>query len=119
MARKEIEAILVIVLGFMAIYFFSKNSWWLWLGFGIGVVSLIIPVVGNLIVKSWFRLGGGLGWINSSVLLAVIFYGLLTPIALLYRWIKKDELKLRKNELASMFETRNKKFTKADLEKMW
>lgn len=119
MARKEIEAILVIVLGLMAVYFFSKNSWWLWLGFGVGVVSLIIPMVGNLIVKGWFRVGEGLGWINSRILLAVIFYGLLTPLALMYRWTKKDELKLRKNESTSMFVTRNQKFTKADLEKMW
>ena len=46
--------------------------------------------------KAWFLLGIGLGKVVSPVVLGIIFFGLVTPIALLARLAGRDELKLKR-----------------------
>jgi hypothetical protein len=38
-------------------------------------------------------LGEGLGWINTRVILGVVFYGLFTPVGLLMRLRGKDPMR--------------------------
>ncbi len=116
--RKEVEAILVMVLGFLALYFIFGGIWWLRVALGIGIVSLVFPFLGSWIVKGWFKLAEGLGWVNSRILLSIIFFLILTPIALLSRVFNKNSLKL-KDDTDSVFKEINKTYTKKDLEKMW
>jgi hypothetical protein len=118
MNKKETEAILVVVLGLLAFYFMFGKVWLLSIGLGVGVISLIIPFVGKWLVKGWFKLSEGLGWLNSRILLSVIFFLILTPIALISRLFKKNSLHL-KNDTDSVWVKRNKTYSKGDLEKMW
>lgn len=46
--------------------------------------------------KAWFLLGQALGKVVSPIVLGIIFFGLLTPIALISRLFGRDELKLRR-----------------------
>jgi hypothetical protein len=36
-----------------------------------------------------------IGWLVSQAILGLIFYGLITPLAVYYRWRGRDELRLR------------------------
>lgn len=36
-----------------------------------------------------------IGWVMTQVVLAVMFYAVLTPLALVFRWRGRDELQLR------------------------
>lgn len=72
------------------------------------------------IVWLWFKLSELMGSVMSKVLLTVIFYLFLTPIALLYRLIgKKDMLHLKRGNRNSNFVERDHQFTKDDLENPW
>ena len=51
--------------------------------------------------KLWMRFGLLLGMIFSPILLGVIFFGLLTPLAILMRLRGRDELRLRLDHRAS------------------
>jgi cytochrome b subunit of formate dehydrogenase len=46
--------------------------------------------------KAWFMLGLVLGKVVSPIVLGIIFFGLITPIALIARLIGRDELKLKR-----------------------
>ncbi len=40
----------------------------------------------------WMRFGAILGWINSRIILGIVFYGLVFPIGLLFKAMKKDPM---------------------------
>jgi hypothetical protein len=43
----------------------------------------------------WMRIGAVLGWINTRIILSVIYFGVLTPVGLLRRAFGQDALSLR------------------------
>jgi hypothetical protein len=42
--------------------------------------------------KGWMALGHVLGWINTRIILGLIFYGVVTPIGLVRGWLGKDPM---------------------------
>lgn len=124
MNAKELNKnLFVIVLGLSILSFIFKidglpNKWLIAIASLIGTVGLSSKVAAQAIVAAWIKIGNALGWVNSRILLSIIFFILLTPIAWLYRMINKDPLKKKKSE-HSTFVNRNHQFTKADLENVW
>jgi hypothetical protein len=48
-----------------------------------------------------------IGWLVSQLMLGVMFYIILTPIALIFRWRKRDLLQLRRNNRSSYWKSRD------------
>jgi hypothetical protein len=117
-AAKRNENLAVISLGLCVIYFIFPTTYLLLVAAVIAFTSLI-PPVGALVVKGWLALGQGLGWINSRIILTVIWYLFLTPIAFLYKLRGKDPLQLKKGESGSHFVTRKHQYGPKDLENPW
>jgi len=67
---------------------------------GIGAALMLAGLVapGSLagLAKVWGRIGHGLGWVNSRILLTVMFVVILWPIGLLSRLLGKDLLDSRR-----------------------
>ena len=57
--------------------------------FGLGVLC---PQRLRLVYRIWMALGHALGWINTRIILGAIFYGLITPMGLILRWMAKDPM---------------------------
>lgn len=112
------STILVIVLGFTLLYLLFNSIWLLYTAFGIGLLGVLSTKIGLLIEKLWFGLAKILGHIVPTILMTVIFYVFLFPIALVSRIFNKDPL-LLSNEHNSYFKTINKRFVKDDFEKIW
>lgn len=51
--------------------------------------------------KAWFLLGVGLGKIVSPIVLSTIFFGIITPIAVIIKMTGRDELKLKRPKKSS------------------
>jgi hypothetical protein len=47
--------------------------------------------------RLWLLIGEILGWVNTRILLAIIFFAILTPISLLRRIFVRDPLHLKWN----------------------
>ena len=47
--------------------------------------------------RGWSRLASALGWVNTRILLAVVFFVVLAPIALVLRAVGKDPLERRRD----------------------
>lgn len=116
--EKELKSLLVIVIGLIIFNLLTKNIYYLYSAVGIGGLGITIPIVGYYIVWLWFKIGHVLGWINSKLILGVIYFFLLTPLSFLYRLGKKDPLSLKapKN---SNYSTRQHTYEAKDLENTW
>lgn len=84
---------------------------------GIGVASFFPPLE-RLVVWIWGKIALVLGWINTKIILSLVFFIFLTPFALLSRIFSKNALQL-KQESKSTFVERNHTYTKKDLENIW
>jgi hypothetical protein len=113
------KTILVIVTGLLAIALIFKIEWLVLTVLAIGILSVFIPSAARAIEWAWLKLALGLGWINSRILLSIIYFVFLLPIAWVSRLFTKDPLMLRNRKTSSLFITRNHAYTKNDLENIW
>jgi hypothetical protein len=119
MPQDRYKTILVIVTGLLAIATIFKIEWLNILALAIGVFSIFIQAAAKAIEWAWLKLAMGLGWINSRILLSVIYFIFLLPIAWVSRLFTRDPLLLRNRNASSVFITRNHLYTKKDLENIW
>ena len=57
------------------------------------VLGAVLPQVLAPVHKGWMWVGHVLGWINTRILLGVVFYGLVTPIGIVFRLLGKDTMR--------------------------
>jgi hypothetical protein len=117
---KEIETILSITLGFVGLYLiFKQTDILLLIAFGIGIVGLLSNYFREKIALIWLKLGHILGTINGTILLSIVFFVVLFPIALLARAFGKSSFTLKPNAGKSCYSERNHLYTSADFENLW
>ena len=116
---EKIKAQLVIVTGLVVLYFIFKSPYFLYVAAVVGILSIAFPVVGDFIVKIWYKIAEGLGWVNSRVILSVLFFVFLWPFATLSKLTNKNQLQTKKPNGKSVFFERNHTYTKKDLENIW
>lgn len=67
--------------------------------FGIAAVALVVisavPPAARVFHTSWMTLAGVLGYINSRILLGLLYYGVVTPIGIVARLSGHDPLHRR------------------------
>ena len=91
----------------MALYAYSKNEATLTVGLllllssAFLISSFFYQALLTPLNKAWFILGLALGKIVSPIVLGIIFFGLITPIALIARLLGRDELKLKRPKKSS------------------
>lgn len=57
--------------------------------------GLLLPVILGPVYKLWMTLSSVMGWFMSRVILIILFYLILTPIAILMRILGKDFLNIK------------------------
>jgi hypothetical protein len=83
------------------------------------VVAMALPLVFRPLSVIWFGLSHLLGAVMSRVLLTLVFFVVVTPIALVRRLLGHDTLQLRafKAGVGSVMRERRHVFSRSDLEK--
>jgi hypothetical protein len=117
--QDKFKTILVIVTGLLAIGWIFDIPLLTRIAVVIGAVSIFIPPAARAIEWVWFKLALGLGWINSRILLSIIYFVFLMPIAWISRLFTKDPMALKKGKRETLFTTRNHLYTGKDLENIW
>jgi len=76
----------------------SLTAVYVWLGAGlvVALITLFLPELLTPFNKGWFLLGELMGKVVSPLVLGVIFFLLITPIALITRLFGRDELRLKR-----------------------
>jgi len=67
------------------------------------VLGLLLPRCLGPIFKVWMWVGHVLGWINTRIILGIIYYGLLTPMALVMRLGGKDSMRRQYDEATNTY----------------
>ena len=66
------------------------------LGLGIGGVGLVQPQAIRFIYTGWMIAAFPIGWTLSRVLLGFMFYVVFTPVAFVFRLMRRDTLHVRR-----------------------
>jgi hypothetical protein len=67
--------------------------WWsLVIGVLLVIPAVLAPIVLTRPYKAWMQIGHLLGWINTRIILGLIFYAIVTPIGIVRRWLGKDPM---------------------------
>ena len=116
---------LVMVAGFLVIsalleFYYIKPvaaNYVRYIALGVGVASFFPPLE-RLVVWIWGKIALVLGWINTKIILSVVFFLFLTPFGILSRIFSKGSLQLKQDSKTTFVE-RNHTYTKKDLENIW
>ena len=73
------------------------RTWTLWVGFLGLLIGLTSPRLLHYPYKFWMKLGFILGWVNSRIILFLVYTIVLIPIAFVMRLVGYDPLRTKQN----------------------
>ena len=101
----------IIFLSFVLWFYFNNkelNLWFLSLSFIFLVLTLTKSKILDPLNDYWIKLGELLGKVIAPFIMFLIFFLIVTPIAILLKIFKKDLLKLKYNNLPTYWEKKSK-----------
>ena len=67
--------------------------WWALVMAGCLLVpAVVFPKSLVWVYKGWMAVGHVMGWINTRIILGMVFYVIVTPIGIIRRWLGKDPM---------------------------
>ena len=100
--KKELRSFGLIMAGMIALIFGLIIPWlwnivlplWPWIVSSIFLISAIAaPAVLRPVFIVWMKVGHVLGWINTRLLLGIVFYLVIAPTGIVLKLLGKDPLK--------------------------
>ena len=77
--------------------------WAVVLGSLLILLGSLVPTWLAPVHRGWMGVGHVLGWINTRIILGVIFYGLITPIGIVFRMLGKDTMRQSFSDTSSTY----------------
>ena len=71
----------------------SPRQWALALAIALVLPAQVAPRILAPVYRAWMALGEVLAWINTRIILGVVFYGVVTPLGLLMRLFSRDPMR--------------------------
>ena len=65
--------------------------------------ALVWPRALAPVLRGWMKVGHALGWVNSRIILSVLFFGVVLPLGLLMRLFGKDPVARRRDASATSY----------------
>jgi hypothetical protein len=116
----------LIMAGLVAMFFGALLPWiwnwnypvWPWyLATVLVALGLVAPLSLGLPYRLWMKLGHALGWVNTRLLLCIIFYLMITPMGFLMRLFGWDPMRRRMDKLAVTYKVVSRPLAQNDMEK--
>jgi len=115
---KSLETLLVLAGAFIVVFWIFSKKIFLVLAFVFILVGIFSPYLASKISWLWLKFAELLGGVMSKIILSIVYFVFLVPIALLYRLIKKNPLILKRQK-DSYYMERNKEYSSKDIENIW
>jgi hypothetical protein len=116
---EKYKTILIIVIGMLAIHIITKYNWALYTALIVGLSGAFSEFLAGIINTVWLKIGMLLSYIVPNIILTIVFYVFLTPIAFLSRIFgEKNQLNLKNTE-KSIFKVRNTLYSIESFENPW
>ena len=87
-------AIVLVLFGLFLPWVFShKLPYWPWVLTGIlWGLAMLSPLALTHVYRIWMRIGNCLGWINSRIILGIMFYVIFLPSGIIMKLLGKDPM---------------------------
>ena len=115
----KVKAKLVIVTGFLVLAYLFDVQTLVLIATLLGLGFVFVKPFGEWVLFLWFKMAELLGWFNSRVLLSLVYFIFLTPLAVAFRLFGNDPLRLRNIPSDSMYVKREHTFKRDDLVNPW
>ena len=112
--ERQFGALLAVVAAVVAVWplFAGGSIAWPW-----GVAALLLlslawraPRLLTPPARAWLWLGHLLGYVNTRVILALVYFLVITPVALLFRLLGRDALRLKRVKGTSYWRTEERRW---------
>ena len=113
------KTVLTIITGLLIFFYFFNNEYLFYLILFIGISSVLSQKVSLFYEKIWFTIAYILGLFIPNIVLSIIFYFFLTPIAFIYKLFGNDVLMLNNKKYSSYFLNAKYDMSKKSFEKIW
>lgn len=118
--EKDLETIAALAAAALLLYFVFHKAFLAVLAFGLLLTGLFSRKAAAALCSGWLKFSVVLGEINSRLLLGLVYYFILTPLAYIYRFFNRDPLETaRRPGAKSYFHELEHQFVPADLERTW
>jgi hypothetical protein len=115
--QQKHSSLTIIIVGFAVLYLLFHKTWLL-LPAIVALFGFMIPRLGKAIHQGWMKLAMIMGWINGRILLTIIFFLLLTPLAFLARLFSKSAF-YKLGDRKTGFIQRQHRYQKEDFDQLW
>lgn len=119
MKSNPAKTVLTISVGFLVVFIVTKLNWTLWLALGIGICGVFSDALSRLIEIAWMKLAKILSYIVPNILMGLIFFCFLLPIALLSKVFRKADVMHLKNNSNTVYTEKSIVYDKTHFENMW
>lgn len=117
---KALNTICVLSLVCILANFFFKIPILLYFAACFLFIGIFLKNLSAKISDGWLKFAFVLGTANSKLILTIVFFMFLTPIAILYRFFKHDPLNLSKTDnIHTNFVDRNHLYNSKDMQNIW
>lgn len=113
------QTVLTISMGFLVLFLIYGWYWVLMISLGVGIAGVFSPWLSKKIDFIWMKLAWILSLVIPPVILTIIFYLVLFPLAVLSRLLGNPDPLNLKDRTDSLFTSSGKTFEKRDFEKIW
>ena len=95
--------LLPLIIGYLipTLFGHSFRFWTIYAGLPLIILGIINPISLSLPYKVWMKIGHILGWINSRIILSIVYLFVLVPIAFFMRVRGYDPLQKKKESTKS------------------
>lgn len=118
--NEVIKTINVLALVALIAFVLSKAFWLVLTALILLLLGLFKNPIATIIATYWMKFAMFIGNINSKIILTLVFYVILTPLAFLFRYFNKEIVNHFKNKKQdSYFEDLNITYNKEVFERVW
>lgn len=99
-------------------WFFGGGNVFVYAAMGLLLVAMTVPSALSWPARAWFGLSNVLSLVVSKIVLCLLFFLIVLPVALVRKALGKDAMKFKqwKNGTSSIFVVRDHTFAREDLE---
>ena len=118
--HETLETIAILAAAALCLGVLFRTQILIYLALALLIIGIFVKRVAAAISHGWLAFGRILGRINATVILSLIFFLFLTPLAFFYRIFHGDFMEIRSDpERKSYFKSRDHVYSAADLKNPW
>ena len=109
---------LAVVFGFILPFLleYSRPNWPFYAASGLIAMGLFAPKLLVFVQTPWMKFASILGRINGFIILGLVFFGMITPYAILLKFFNREPLKIKYDEANDSYWSETKADSKSHMD---